>query len=33
MDLVLPAVILGVAAIVLGIVNSFIVTYVLEPGV
>ena len=32
-DAVLPAVILGIAAIALGIVNSFIVTHVLEPGV
>lgn len=33
MDMVLPALILGVAAIVLGIVNPFIVTSILEKGV
>ena len=32
LDMVLPALILGVSAVVLGVVNSFIVTYVLETG-
>ena len=32
-DMVLPAVVLGASAIVLGVVNSFIVTYMLRPGV
>ena len=33
LDMVLPALILGASAIVLGVVNAFIVTWVLEPGV